>query len=243
MLALTRSTRAAHVLPLHARVLSTIAHSTGFPNNTDAEQLSNEPIPDKTAATRSRQKKARLLRQSNAECMVVFPWDEIHSSAEGLAIARAVEDKYGRAKEVVFNRVCFYTTGVLHVTVIPADSRLFTQDLDSVSNFQPFFWLVYDDPNVRERLPEGNAQFRLHVPDIPQSDGDVGLEEMIRGLGLSTTDNKDIHHQSSSSPPTETKPSQSASDAPPEGYKTIDVRVEWACTSLLFSHLCLLIQY
>ncbi|KAF8489028.1 hypothetical protein F5888DRAFT_1809133 [Russula emetica] len=48
--------------------------------------------------------------------------------------------------------------------------------------------------------------------------------------GGDTTDNKDPHHSSphSSPPPTETDPSKIASDAPPEGYKTFDIRVEWA---------------
>ena len=37
--------------------------------------------------------------------MVVYPWNGIRSSAQGLAIARAVEEKYGPAKEVIFPRV------------------------------------------------------------------------------------------------------------------------------------------
>ncbi|KAF8494349.1 hypothetical protein F5888DRAFT_1805525 [Russula emetica] len=66
--------------------------------------------------------------------------------------------------------------------------------------------------------------------DGSRSDGNVGLEEMMHGLGLYTTDNKDPHHSSphSSPPPTETNPSKIASDAPPEGYKTFDIRVKWA---------------
>ncbi|KAF8502792.1 hypothetical protein F5888DRAFT_1800340 [Russula emetica] len=66
--------------------------------------------------------------------------------------------------------------------------------------------------------------------DGSRSDGNVGLKEMMHGLGLYTTDNKDPHHSSphSSPPPTKTDPSKIASDAPPEGYKTFDIRVEWA---------------
>jgi hypothetical protein len=139
--------------------------------------------------------------------MLVYPWRGIRSSAEGLAIARAVQDKYGPAKEVVFSR-----------------------NVDSVNIFQPYFYLVYEDSNVSKCVPEENAQITLHVADIPRSDGNVGLEEMMRGLGLYTTDNKDPHHSSphSSPPPTETDPSKNASDAPPEGYDTLDVRVELA---------------
>ena len=37
--------------------------------------------------------------------MFVYPWNGIRSSAEGLAIARAVQEKYGPAKEVIFRRV------------------------------------------------------------------------------------------------------------------------------------------
>jgi hypothetical protein len=91
---------------------------------------------------------------------------------------------------------------------------------------------------VSKCVPEENAQITLHVADIPRSDGNVGLEEMMRGLGLYTTDNKDPHHSSphSSPPPTETDPSKNASDAPPEGYDTLDVRVELASTSLISSY-------
>jgi len=106
------------------------------------------------------------------------------------------------------------------------------QDADSVSIFQPYFWLVFDDPNVRKRLPEAQAQFTVQVADLPWSDGNIGLEEMMRGLGSSTTGSKDPHHEPPP-PATETEPFKNASDAaPPEGYKTVDVRVEWARTFL-----------
>ncbi|KAF8498056.1 hypothetical protein F5888DRAFT_1802961 [Russula emetica] len=74
--------------------------------------------------------------------------------------------------------------------------------------------------------------------DGSRSDGNVGLKEMMHGLGLYTTDNKDPHRSSphSSPPPTETDPSKIVSDAPPEGYKTFDIRVKWAGTSLLSSY-------
>jgi hypothetical protein len=110
---------------------------------------------------------------------------------------------------------------------------LHAQNADSVNIFQPYFWLIFDDPNVSKRLPEENAQITLHVADLPRGDGNVGLEEMMRGLGLHTTDNKDPHHPSP--PSTKTDPSKNASDAPPEGYKAIDVRVERASTYLLSS--------
>ena len=114
------------------------------------------------------------------------------------------------------------------------------QNVDSVNIFQPYFWLVYDDPNVSKRFPEESAQITLHVADLPRGDGNVGLEEMMRGLGLYTTDNKDPHHPSP--PPTDTDPSKNVSDAPPEGYKTIDVRVERASTSFLSSYPYILIH-
>ncbi|KAF8483776.1 hypothetical protein DFH94DRAFT_324662 [Russula ochroleuca] len=207
MLALSRSTRAAHTLRLHARALSTVAPSASTTPNTDAEQLSgnNHAPDDQTAAAREAQ---AWFSTSGAECMHVSPWGTIHSSAEGLAIARAVQDKYGvTAKEVVFSR-----------------------DINSVNLFQPYFWLVFDDPNVRKCLLEPEEMIAVTVPDFPERDGNIGVEEMIRALGLSTTDSMDPHHHAPS-PPTKAEPSKSASDAPPpppEGYKTLDVRVAWA---------------
>ena len=55
--------------------------------------------------------------------------------------------------------------------------------MDSINIFQPYFWLVYDDPDVGKRLPEENTQITLHVADLPRSDGNVGLEEMMREIG------------------------------------------------------------
>ncbi|KAI0302359.1 hypothetical protein B0F90DRAFT_1816565 [Multifurca ochricompacta] len=132
--------------------------------------------------------------------MFVYPWKAIRSSAEGLAIARAVQDKYGPAKEVVFPR-----------------------DSDSITVFYPYFWLVFDNPEVRKRLPEDSAQIRVRVTDLPTSDGNVGIEEMMRGLGLSTDGDTPREPQ----PSTETEESGDVGKAD-DGYSTIDVRVEWA---------------
>jgi hypothetical protein len=134
----------------------------------------------------------------------------------------------------------FRATSVCHHNFADAPP-LHAQNMDSINMFQPYFWLVFDDPNVGKRLPEESALITLHVADLPRGDGNVGLEEMMHGLGLHTTDNKDPHY--SSPPPTETDPSKNASDAPPEGYKTLDVRVEWASTSFFpptptLSHIC-----
>jgi len=114
MLALARSTRAAHILSLHARALSTIAHSASSPN-TDAEQSGNDAAPAKKARTRRRQ---NGFANSSTECMIVYPWSNIRSSAEGLAIARAVQDKYGPAKDVVFSRVRFAQLASVIVTLL-----------------------------------------------------------------------------------------------------------------------------
>jgi hypothetical protein len=90
---------------------------------------------------------------------------------------------------------------------------------------------VYDDPNVRKRLPEAKEQITVQVEDLPRIDSNIGLEEMMRGMGIPTSDGKDPRHEPP--PPTETEPStNSASDPVPEGYKIVDVRVEWACTFL-----------
>jgi hypothetical protein len=101
MLALARSTRAPYRLALHVRALTSAAHDAGFPNAAAAAaEASTSPAPDNAeAATQQRHTK------SSAESLFVCPWNAIRSSAEGLAIARALQDKYGPAKEVIFPRV------------------------------------------------------------------------------------------------------------------------------------------
>lgn len=100
MLALTRSIRAANILSLHARALSTIPHNSGS-LNPDAGLSSSDPVPVETVATRP------TPTNSSVEFLIVYPWNGIRSSAEGLAVARAVQSKYGPAKEVLFPRVRF----------------------------------------------------------------------------------------------------------------------------------------
>ena len=93
---------------------------------------------------------------------------------------------------------------------------------------------MYDNPEARKRLPEASAQVSIQVTDLPRSNGNVGIEEMMRGLGLSSNEKTDAPHES---PPTpaETEASKDANDVPTPGYKTLDVRLEWARTSLLSS--------
>ncbi|KAF8491449.1 hypothetical protein F5888DRAFT_1865135 [Russula emetica] len=60
----------------------------------------------------------------------------------------------------------------------------------------------------------------------------LDMDETVHRLNATSgvDDNKDPHRSSphSSPPPTKTDPSKIVSDAPPEGYKTFDIRVEWA---------------
>ena len=76
---------------------------------------------------------------------------------------------------------------------------------------------MFDDSSVRKRFPEEDGQITVHVADLARSDGDISVEEMMRGLGFSTTEGKDPDYEPT--PPTETEPSKSASDASPEGYE------------------------
>src|SRR6267142_154792 len=238
MLALARSTRAPYRLALHARALTSAAHNAGSPNAAAAE-ASSSPAPDNTEAA-MRQQRTRLTK-SSAECLFVYPWNGIRSSAEGLEIARALQGKYGPAKEVVFPRVRRHIPILSHqrVSSHPFTASLtrhifHTQDSGCVNLFQPYFWLVFDNPDVRKLLPEASGQISVQVADLPRSDGNVGLGDMMRGLGLSTSESPPA--------PTETEASKDdASDAPP-GYKSLDLRIEWARPSLLFSHPLSLIQ-
>ncbi|KAH9174943.1 hypothetical protein EDB89DRAFT_1948728 [Lactarius sanguifluus] len=191
MLALLRSAGVKGI-SRHARALSMIAPSASFPD-AGAEQPDDTPLDNVG-------KRRRRLASSSAECMFVYPWNAIRSSAEGLAIAHAVQEKYGPAREVIFPR-----------------------DTDCVTVFQPYFWLVFDNADVRERLPEKSAKIRVHVPDLPTGDDHVGVEEMLRALGLSTGKGEPPKPQ----PSAEDEGSADVADAA-DGYKTVDVRVEWA---------------
>jgi hypothetical protein len=92
---------------------------------------------------------------------------------------------------------------------------------------------VFDDPDVRKCLPKESTRVRIHVADLPRADGNVGLEEMMLGLGV--TDGKDAPRESP--PQTETRaPPDDADDADdvddaPEGYKTLEVSLELTRTS------------
>jgi hypothetical protein len=96
--------------------------------------------------------------------------------------------------------------------------------------FHPYFWLVFDNPDVRKRLPEESAQtqIRVRVADFSSGDGNVGVDEMMRALGSSTTHtDADAPHEPQPSSATEEGTSTEANDTN-DGYKTLDIRVEWA---------------
>jgi hypothetical protein len=106
----------------------------------------------------------------------------------------------------------------------------FSQDTDSITVFHPYFWLVFDSPDVRKRLPEESAQIRVRVADLPRGDGNVGVDEMVRALGLST--DKGAAPLKPHSPPAEGEEGSSDVADAADGFRTLDVRVEWARTSL-----------
>ena len=125
LLALSRTTRAAHRFSLHARALSAVAHNAG---SSDAAAKSlGSPAHDNDDTPAPRPRRMRLAK-SSAECLVVYPWNRIRSSAEGLAIARALQDKYGPAKEIIFPRVR-HTHAHIHLLasagLLPLPCRLF----------------------------------------------------------------------------------------------------------------------
>ena len=223
MLTLFRSIRGAKEVSRHVRTLTAIASSASLFDIGAAEQPHGTPL-DETTVTRKRRSR---LERSDAECMFVAPWNGIRSSAEGLAIASAMQEKYGPAKEVIFPRV-------RHMSRVPKSSCLAltvltsSQDQESTTVFQPYFWLVFDNADVRKLLPDDSAQIRVRVADLPKSDGNVGVEEMVHALGLS------MDKVPSFKPPTSTEgESEEGSADAADGYKNIDVRIEWARTSSL----------
>jgi hypothetical protein len=220
MLALSRSTRVVRRLSHNVRALSAVAPSPGSSETTGAEQSDTD-----SSATHRPQ---RQPTNSIAECMFVYPWDRMRSSAEGLTIARAVQDKYGPAKEVIFPRV----GRVLARSPVWLLTRLTHQDPENIAALHWHFCLVYDDPEVLKRLPEESAQIRVRVADLPSSDGNVGLEDMLRALGSPTTDTGAPHEPEPSSATGETPTNTNDTN---DGYKMLDVRVQWARTYLSHS--------
>ncbi len=79
---------------------------------------------------------------------------------------------------------------------------------------------------MRKRLPDESAQIKVRVADLPRGDGNVGVEEMMRGLGLST----DLGEPPKPSAEGEGEESADVDDVA-DGFKDLDVRVEWARTS------------
>lgn len=104
MLALSTSTRVAPRLSLHTRAFSAaVQNADSLHSTATTECPDSNTAPDNTAKG---QQERRMQRANlSLECMYVYPWNGIRSSAEGLAIARAVQDKYGPAKELAFPRV------------------------------------------------------------------------------------------------------------------------------------------
>jgi hypothetical protein len=217
MLALLRTTGGAKEVTRHVRILSTIPPSAISPDPGAVETAPSIPFL-KTNVTRTR-KPRKQLASSSAECMFVYPWKGIRSSAQGLAIARAVQEKYGPAKEVIFPRVRCASHTQAAILLL---TGYVSQDADSITVFQPYFWLVYDNADVRKRLPEASAQIRVRVADLPKGDGNVGVEEMVRALGLSTD------KEASLKPPPSAESEDEGSADAEDGYKALDVRVEWA---------------
>ena len=224
MLALLRSTRGAKGVSRHVQALSTISPSASS-LNAGENQPDSTSVNEVTAA-----RKRRRLASSSAECMFVYPWNGIRSSAEGLAIARGVQEKYGPAKEVILPRVRLCVSRALAATCCFHSLDTFSQDTDSVSVFHPYFWLVFDSPDVRERLPEESAQIRIRVADLPRGDGNVGVEEMVRALGLSTDKGGGAAPPFKAHPPAEGEEGSADVADAGDGYTSLDVRVEWART-------------
>ena len=81
---------------------------------------------------------------------------------------------------------------------------------------------------MRKRLPEESAQLRIYVEDLSRGDGNVGVEDMVRALELTTDQETSLKPP----PPAEGEDEGSAAEAD-EGPKPLDVRVEWARTSFL----------
>jgi hypothetical protein len=83
---------------------------------------------------------------------------------------------------------------------------------------------------VRKRLPEESAQIRIRVADLPRSDGNVGIEEMLRALGSDTDSAREPES------PSATEETSTDASGTNDGYQTLDVRVEWARTYLSYVH-------
>jgi len=135
MLAISRSTRVAPRFSLHTRALSAAAQNAG---SLQAPATTECPDSNTAPASTAKGQQQRRTRRANTsvECMFVYPWNGIRSSAEGLAIARAVQDKYGPAKEVVFPRVRLhlqYETSLSHLAPV---HRRFTDCIFDASRTQ-----------------------------------------------------------------------------------------------------------
>ncbi|THH11825.1 hypothetical protein EW146_g7908 [Bondarzewia mesenterica] len=93
------------------------------------------------------------------QAVYVRPSDGISSMAEGFAIARAIERKFGKIRDV-----------------------LFTREPESPHFYQSYFWCIFEDAVSRERIPSDAVVIQARVPLInAQLEGGVGLSD-LQGL-------------------------------------------------------------
>ena len=80
---------------------------------------------------------------------------------------------------------------------------------------------------MRKRLPEESAHIRVHIEDLSRGDVNVGVEDMLRALKLPTDQGATLKP-----PPLAEGEGSVVSEEADEGHKALDVRVEWARTSV-----------
>ncbi|KAI0062427.1 hypothetical protein BV25DRAFT_1825414 [Artomyces pyxidatus] len=135
-----------------------------------------------------------LLRQAHLDTVqrtaFVRPWRNIGSLTEAFVYVRALERHYGKIRDFRFLR-----------------------DPDLMDRYQPFFWVVFESAESRNRIPKGSETIQVLVPTDPPREGGPGLDD-LQGVMQSVDYN-----------PAATDPTR---DTIPEGWALVDVLVDHA---------------
>ncbi|KAI0077213.1 hypothetical protein K474DRAFT_1771945 [Panus rudis PR-1116 ss-1] len=185
---LPRAGRSATFRHVQRRLQTTLA------GETDAvDAILSNRIPQTTVDTRRGRK-----------TVFVRPWSNLQSMQEALAIARELEKRFGRVRDVGYNR-----------------------DIARPDVYAPYFWLDFNEESSAEAACAAQTVQVQFPIALPKQDGGPGLDD-IRPYILPLSGDLDVQSSYYTPESESTTPSPSAEGEETPVTKVVDVRVERA---------------